>query len=294
VNDDRQIIGLSRTSAQAITDAAIKWISGHRDEPFFLWTIYFDPHDPYMAPEGFRGYYNKTNPGGFSGNRRALGINVEGTHNYKVTPQYREFLINAYDEEIRYFDHEFGWLIDYLKTEGLYDNTMIIFTADHGEELGDNGNRWDHCQLLSQEEIWVPLMVKMPGRRRKGERYDPVQIIDVYPTVVEFLDGDDTPDEFSRLEGVSFLRELDPRAPADSERYAVSFWEGQGSVVMGDYKYWIRDDGSESLVDLRTGEKVDDPAIRDRLKARLDDIKKKCKEKYWDRIITDLKALGYM
>lgn len=285
--------GRTTRRAESVTMQAIEWIRQIKNQPFFVWLVYYDPHGPYSPPDRFKGYYNKTK--NFDGDRaktRPIDSNV--AENLLASEEYKQLLINAYDEEIRYFDYAVGKLFEYLKSSGKYENSIIILTADHGEELGDNGNRWDHCQLLSQEEIWIPLLIKMPGQRKKITREETVQQIDIYPTVVEYLGKPFLSSFYKTLEGKSLMPLLNSNRLCES-RFAASFWEGQRCIIMGDYKYWMRD-GQAHLTNIRTQEKITDSKKQYRLKNLLEQICKQydLEDVYYDKTLKDLRSLGYL
>ena len=288
----KDVHGMSAKNATSVTDTAIKWIGKKRNHPIFAWLVYFDPHDPYKAPDSFRAIYN--NGENFSGDRRAEGIQFKVSNENIPSEEHKQFLINAYDEEIRYFDFEVGRLLSFLKRSDQYDNSIIIFTSDHGEELGDNGNRWDHGQLLSQEEIHIPLLIKMPGQEMKIEVKQAVQNIDLYPTLVDYFEESRTPRFYSSLEGKS-LMPLFRRGKLGDERFAVSLWLEQKCIVMGNYKYWIQD-GKEYLTHVVTKDSISDPEIRNKLRNQLDRIYKQLprKKDYYKTTVEKLKSLGYL
>ncbi len=94
-----------------------------------------------------------------------------------------------YDGEISYADSIVGTFLDDLKKRGLYDDALIILLSDHGEGLGDHGEK-EHGIFLYRESIHVPMIVKLPGNRRKGETIDRVAgLTDVFPTVIEATGG---------------------------------------------------------------------------------------------------------
>jgi arylsulfatase A-like enzyme len=142
--DDREISTLNGRLARQVTDSALKWIEKYRTKEFFLFMNYFDPHTPYMAPEGF-----------------ARAFLPKGTDLGRRRPTIEENKA-LYDAEILYMDHYFGKFLQKLKAWNLYENSMIIVTADHGELLGEHG-KYEHGQYLYQEEIHVPLIIKFPG-----------------------------------------------------------------------------------------------------------------------------------
>ncbi len=289
VRYEKDDYGLAVRDARSVTDSAIEWIDQNRKFPFFAWLVYFDPHDPYIPAGEFKGYYNKSDE--FSGDRRAEKIHMVDN---PIPDEHKQFLINAYDEEIRYLDHELGRLFDYLKSSGQYHNSIIILTADHGEELGDNGDRWDHCQILSQEEIWVPLLIKMPGQKEERIIEEAVQNIDIYPTLVEHLRGQHLPRYYHVLEGIS-LMPLIKGEPSNGDRLAISFWQGQRCIVRGDYKYWFWK-GKESLINIKTKEELDDETLLNNLRRQLDITYNRyiLRKEYYKETIERLKSLGYI
>ncbi|MBN1866768.1 sulfatase [Candidatus Sumerlaeota bacterium] len=290
---------LSSRRAQSVADATLDWLRARpADRPFFVWCVYFDPHDPYVAPNGYRGYYNKTDK--FNGDRRAEGIHGLLAPDRTVTEEHRNFLIRAYEEEIRYFDAQVGRLFDYLKESGAFDESWIVVTSDHGEELGDNGGRWDHCQLLSEEEIHVPLLVKMPGQAQGATVDSVVQTIDLFPALVDYLAEASDPPAFREwLEGDSLLpllvEERRDDADAARDRAALAFWGEQEAAVRWPYKYWLRD-GNETVVDLRTGDAATSESVRSGLRKALDDKIAMYGLRSSDRMATieQLRSVGYL
>jgi arylsulfatase A-like enzyme/Flp pilus assembly protein TadD len=131
---------------------AQEWIDAHRTAPFFFFLHLYEPHVPYDPPEPFRSRYPL-----------------------------------AYDGEIASADAIVGSFLDHLRAVGLYDRALVIFTSDHGEGLGDHGED-QHSILLYAEALRIPLLVKLPARRRAGETVDaPVQLADILPTVTGLL-----------------------------------------------------------------------------------------------------------
>src|SRR5207244_4218853 len=94
-------------------------------------------------------------------------------------------IVAQYDGEIAYGDQEFGRFVRELKGRGLYDDAMIVFLADHGEEFQDHGD-WLHGRSVFDELVRVPLVVKFPGRRDAGKRIgQQVRTVDILPTILE-------------------------------------------------------------------------------------------------------------
>jgi len=132
---------------------------------FFLFAAYMDPHDPYF-----------THPYDGQGYSRAAHIKPE--------PSEAEMLRKLYDGEITFWDEHFGELVKDLKRRGIYDALTIVITADHGEEFMDHGGFW-HGTTLYDEQLHVPLLVKLPRGERAGERVAHwVESVDIMPTLL--------------------------------------------------------------------------------------------------------------
>jgi uncharacterized protein (TIRG00374 family) len=133
--------------------------------PWFVFAAYMDPHDPYFPhPYDGTGYSRAANP--------------------KPDPSEAPKLRALYDGEITFWDEQFGALIADLKRRGLYDDTTIVITADHGEEFMDHGGFW-HGTTLYEEQLHVPLLLKLPRAERGGTVVTHwVESIDISPTLL--------------------------------------------------------------------------------------------------------------
>jgi len=200
-----QVIGRVQRDGRETIQVAQSWIDQHAQKPFFFFLHLYDPHTPYTPPEPF-----------FS--------------------RYR----NHYDGEIAYVDSALGDFITHLKQQGLYDRAMIIFLSDHGEGLSEHGEE-EHGIFLYREALQVPLMVKMPKSRDGGKSVStPVELIDVFPTVVEQTATKFTP---RKVGGSSLLSFLDGKQ-ADRPIYAETFyprfhfgWSDLHSLIEGPNHY---------------------------------------------------------
>lgn len=130
------------------------------EEPFFLWVHYWDPHDVAELPPGL-----------------ALAPGKRAEDEALVQPYYAE--------EVQYVDAQLGRLFASLKESGLYDQTLIVVVADHGQGLMDHG--WPGHRLLHQEQIRVPLIVRVPGLAPRGAVPELVRTVDIFPTVLDYL-----------------------------------------------------------------------------------------------------------
>jgi len=181
--DESNVQGHRAVTSPAVTDRGLEFITARQGEPFFLWLHYFDPHVAYVEHEGQ----------GFADGGAYQGPIVSG-QDFKtlramqssITPADLGELQRLYDSEIAFTDRAVGRLLEGLKAGGLYDDAIVILTADHGEEFLERGSL-GHAKTVYQELIHVPLMIKLPGvePRRITE---PVGLVDIYPTLLEFLE----------------------------------------------------------------------------------------------------------
>jgi len=165
--------------ANVVTDTALSWLDSGRvpeGTPTYLFTHYMDPHDPFMAPDSYAGGYARV----------ALGTDID--------PEvYREPMREAYINEIEYLDTELGRFFDGLKERGLYEDALIILTADHGEEFCDHGGWW-HGLTLYDEQIHIPMIVKLPGNANSGRRnINMARNLDLAPTILQFAGLEPSP-----------------------------------------------------------------------------------------------------
>jgi arylsulfatase A-like enzyme len=173
-----------KRGARKTTDAASRWIGDHRDESFFLLVHYFDPHAEYRPPAEFREKFaaevDRKNDGFVFGTREQVSAVRLGR-----MPLDHENVQRAeklYDGEVAFTDHEIGRLLDELERLGLRETTLVVFTADHGEEFLDHGS-WEHGHTLYDELLHVPLILSQPNRIPARVIASPVGHIDLARTL---------------------------------------------------------------------------------------------------------------
>jgi len=204
-----------------MTDRAIDFITKTGDTPFCLHLSYIKPHWPYMAPAPYHRAYG---PGDVIGTNRCDGerdapnpvlaafMRHEESRAFSEK-RCRETVIPTYMGLVEQIDHHLGRLFDAMRECGRYDDTLIVFTSDHGDFLGDH---WlGEKELFYEEALRIPLVVRDPSPRadatRGMVRRELVESIDLLPTFVEILGG--TPN--FRLEGRSLVPLLhDAGSPA--------------------------------------------------------------------------------
>ncbi|MBN2244836.1 MAG: sulfatase-like hydrolase/transferase [Candidatus Aminicenantes bacterium] len=169
--------------AGTVVEAALDWLKAQK-YPWFLWIHLWDPHNPYDPPEPFK-------------------------------TQYKERL---YDGEIAYVDMILGTLFDYMQDNKLFDSTLIVFTGDHGESLGQHGEE-THGYFAYNSTIWIPLIIYLPETTPKRID-DYVSHIDIFPTVCEVL-GIRLP---AFIQGTSLLPALKGKKLPEREIYFESLY----------------------------------------------------------------------
>lgn len=201
--------------ASALRRRVRRWLArAGAAEPFFLYVHATDPHWPYLPPPR---HARRFRPRAMSdADQRRL---VDESRDYffgnahhrerptSMPPERVAVLRDLYDGEVHAADEAFGGLLDDLAVLGLLENTVVVLTADHGEEFLDHAGL-GHGQTLHAEVLRVPLLVRVPHVRGGGRIARPVQHVDIAPTVLA-LAGAAIPDG---IEGQSLL---DP-APADT------------------------------------------------------------------------------
>lgn len=175
--------------AQETTGKAVDWLRKAKSGPFFLFVHYQDPHGPYIPPPPFQNAFLED--GLDSPPERELSFAKKNDEPGGIPPYQRirnqrslRYYVSQYDGEILYMDHWIGKLIEALEDLHLEKNTLVVFTADHGESLGERNWYFQHGQSLSEELIRVPLIFR-PLEGKPGKREEMVQLVDLFPTLVE-------------------------------------------------------------------------------------------------------------
>jgi arylsulfatase A-like enzyme len=165
--------------------AILDWLDSNPPEPFFLFINFIDPHGPYTPPERHRL---------FRSDRERLLKPDKIPEYQKVNGILNYFdYVDRYDAEIRYTDEAIRFLINDLKDKGSWDNSLVVFTADHGESLGEHKILFKHVDHLWEETTRVPLAIRMPRRAAQGDNDHPRRVrtlaspMDIMPTILAYL-----------------------------------------------------------------------------------------------------------
>lgn len=173
---------LQRQSARTLTKAALERTQG---QPFFLYVHVMDVHYPYdEAEQPFNRLVRR--PDGARINDALLSMESLRRKRHVPSAVELDYVQSLYDSEIGYVDDAFGRFVAGLRERGLYENTLIVFISDHGEEFREHGSYY-HGHTLYNELTRVALLMKPPSPFVARRLTEPVQTIDVYPTVLGLL-----------------------------------------------------------------------------------------------------------
>jgi arylsulfatase A-like enzyme len=186
----------ARAEGDFINAHVFRWLERYDGGPFFLFVNYLDPHEPYDPQEPFRtqfaagvdpeiGFVRYDRPQGKFISTEEMTRDVVP----RTSPERWKQMIQLYDGEVAFLDAQVGALVHELQRRNLYDDTILVITADHGELFGEHGLA-THFKALTEEELHVPLILRYPAGIRAGTRVaTPVELVDVLPTVLDFVGG---------------------------------------------------------------------------------------------------------
>ncbi len=220
--------------------------------PFFLFVNYMEAHTPYLPGSEFRDRYAGRDRHFTQFDMLDLTNDVRARKRLP-TPHERAHLVSQYDAGITQLDASIGRFIQQLKDRGIYDNSLIIVTSDHGEAFGER-YRIEHSSSVYQDQIAVPLIVKFPYSSEKRVVDSNVSQIDILPTILAAL-------SLPRVSGVqgADLRQIE--TAGNRTLFSTSFEpffstvaptmkRTAYAVVSGSHKLIVSTRGSTELFDL--------------------------------------------
>jgi len=239
----------------------VEWVESDDTRPFFLFLHSYEVHHPYTPKADYLALFDDGYSGSLPGE---ISLELLGQiNNEEIDFDEADLghVLAAYDAEIRSADVGVSHLIRYLKDKGLYDDTLVVFTSDHGEEFGEHGLVGVHSHTLFDELLRVPLVVKFTSSKHAGMRAGfQVRGIDIPPTIVSAA-GLQVPSEFSgtdlgklladdRLEELSAISRLDfpPWYPG-----TTSVRTRRWKLIEGELRDLLRDPGEEWYASPTTG-----------------------------------------
>jgi len=173
-------------TAKDMITALLEWLDADPPQPFFLFTNFIDPHGPYDPPERFRKQFHSKQTRMLTRDMIPASIYVEGELNHFD-------YLDRYDGDILYTDELLGRTMDKLKDKGLWDDSFVVFTADHGECMGQHGIHYDHYRMVWEETMHVPLAIRLPRSMAEQRGIKPRRVrglcspMDLPPTILACL-----------------------------------------------------------------------------------------------------------
>lgn len=171
--------------ADRVTREAVTWLENHRDRKFFMWIHYIDPHTVYDPPPPYNDLFLND----------ALSGQYEDLPLEKIKPSNRigqerdpDLYIARYDGAVRFTDKQIHIFLIRLKELALEENTLLIFTSDHGESFVDNHLFFEHGMFVYESCAGVPLFIRYPRKLKPQWIEETTSLIDVYPTLLGLLD----------------------------------------------------------------------------------------------------------
>jgi len=175
-----------RFDNQIVASTARKWFASNADRRFVALVHYYSTHTPYDPPEPFRGDYVDPAYDGPVTSFRAEHRQAIESGAYAPTPADERRIRELYYAGVAQADAMIGEVLDELERQGVLDDTIVVVTSDHGEELGDHG-LWEH-NFMYQTNLRIPLIIAAPGRLPAGRRVSAlVDSIDIVPTLCDLI-----------------------------------------------------------------------------------------------------------
>ena len=214
-----------------LVQEAITWIERGDDRPYFIWVHLFAPHWNYTPPAPYDTLFYPDYTGPIDGSNETY-VRQGRTHG-QLPPEDVEQMVALYDGEIAHASDQFHIFHSYLDQAGDRDSTVVVFMSDHGEELHDRHEYFDHFASAYQNVKRVPLIIRAPKHIPAGQQIDRiVDTLDIAPTVLALLNIP-IPGQF---EGIPFDFQMNSKN--NPKGYVISEWENRILMIRtSDYTY---------------------------------------------------------
>lgn len=250
--------------AEIVVAEVEAWLRFSARSPFFAWVHLMDPHSPYLPPPPYnelfldeasgldavelnRGLYHWlfAERGDTRTAERHPSVQSLGLSQDSVV----EHAHRLYDGEVRYADAALGKLVTFLRGAGLLERTLLIITADHGEEFGDHGHIFHELQQPAYDELLrIPLLIRFPNGEYAGRKVaQPVRMIDITPSILEILAIEHVADS---MDGASLLPTIVGDDTVDRTAFVSAPSFGVVRTGRWKYRFFRGDKTGEQLFDL--------------------------------------------
>jgi arylsulfatase A-like enzyme len=297
------------SDAASINESATTFLrdSSDGDRPFFLFVNYMDAHMPYVPPPPFDTRFPGKDPNFRWSQFASIYDEVTIRRVRPLRDRELRHLTSQYDGSIAYVDSQMQRLFDILRELNLFDNSLIIITADHGEAFGES-SMLDHGTSLYQHQVHVPLVIKFPHSTKVGRVDALVSSVDILPTILDAA-GVAVP---AGVDGQSLLRDSNGPRWISSESYAsrgrgftsVDSRPAELAIFSGSLKRIVGAGGGCEVYDLATdpnetvnlnGRRLLPPEWDQKATAYMDEARHRTSAVPVDpEVLRRLKALGYL
>jgi choline-sulfatase len=206
---------------------AVEYIGRQHERPFILMVSFYEPHSPFNFPVG---YHQRHRPV----DMRVPQVGPEDDAQIPavfrdLTDAEKQGIVAAYYTSVEYLDKNVGLVLDALSRAGRDQDTLLIYTGDHGYMLGQHGRFEKHCSF--EPAIRAPLVMRLPGRIKPGRTSEAlVELIDVAPTVMQ-LCGVAVP---TTVQGRSLVDLLEGKTDQNRQQVFVEYAENEEALVRTD------------------------------------------------------------
>jgi arylsulfatase A-like enzyme len=225
-----------------IVDKGVSFIEPKKDKPWFLYLGLIDTHVTWRAKSPWIEKYDPGYKGRFE---KAFGDDGPGGAPKDLTEKEINHVRALYDSNVSYQDDLLGKLIEKLKGWGVWDQTMLIITADHGDELWEDGKTFGHARTARQTVIHVPMLIHYPPLFPAGKIHSGTEGVDIVPTIAEALGVAHDPE----WQGASLIP-LANRQQVYPQLSVASQYENFHAGWLGHWKLRIAGGGTPDLFNL--------------------------------------------
>jgi len=255
----------NRTMEAFTTELTVQMIrdQAKSEQPFFCWATFYRPHQPYTPLKKYMDLYDVSKWGEGTKNGSSIrkpaslyepkenippmmqSIREGGNKVWNVDKAYQDEQlwrnhVGAYYALVTEVDHCVGEILKALDESGIAEETIVIYTSDHGDFVGNHGmvEKAAAGQNVYEDILNIPLIVRIPGNKQNGKRTaELVSLVDIYPTLADLL-GLKLPETKYPVQGISFAKTLTKGKPAKRDYFVSESWS-QAAVITRDFKLGI-------------------------------------------------------